>query len=81
MEKEERLLKAIEAYNDALKDPENPPSYRRIATQYDVSDRTLRGRIQGTRQPKHVVNSSMQRLSVIEENSIERWIVLAAEWG
>ena len=34
----------------ALKDPENPPSYRRIATQYNISDRTLRGRIQGTQQ-------------------------------
>ena len=81
MEKEERILKAIEAYNDALKDLENPPSYRRIANQYDISDRTLRGRIQGTRQPKHLASSSMQRLSVIEESSIERWIVLAAGWG
>ena len=81
MEKEERLLKAIEAYNEALKDQENPPSYRQIATQYDISDCTLRGRIQGTQQSKQVASSTMQRLSVIEEDSIQRSIVLAAGWG
>ena len=59
MKKEAHLLKVIEVYNEALKDSANSPFYRWIVTQYNISDCTLRARIQGKWQFKQEVSNIM----------------------
>ena len=81
MDFEQRVQSAIAAYKSSLIDPSKTPSFGEIGAQLGVSDRTLRDRYYGERQPRETTDNKKQRLSSIEEESLKTWIILAAGWA
>jgi transposase-like protein len=74
-EQEGRILLAIQSYKNGKKG-----SIRQLARDFDVPERTLRRRIEGVKY-RVETRANNQKLTILEEETLENWIILLDERG